>query len=71
MAGWTGSSPFLETFHPVEDAYYVSIILQYRKFPYQRIYELIEESPERQIQLFNNLFSTTNENDCHETFFGL
>ena len=67
--GWIKS--FLATFHPVRDAYYVSIMLQYRKFPYQKIYEDIVESPERQFQLFENLFNPTNENNNHETFFGL
>ena len=62
---------FLASFHPVRDAYYVSVILQYRKFPYQKIYEEIVESPERQIQLFDDLFNPTNENNSHETFFSL
>ena len=59
----------LANFCPVRGAHIASLMLQYRKFPYQEIYERIEEGSERQIQLFENLFSATNENDCHETCF--
>ena len=65
--GWVRS--VLTKFCPAREALSVSLMLRYRKFPYQEIYDDIEESPERQIQLFENLFDPTNENDSHETFF--
>lgn len=37
--------------------------------PYQKSYDEIEESAKRQIELFKNLFSATNEDGRHETFF--
>ena len=52
IVGMKGVESFLANFCLDRDIDRVSSMLEYRKFPYQKIYERIGESPERQNQLF-------------------
>jgi hypothetical protein len=46
-------------------------MLKFPGFPYQKIYEKIIESGERQIELFDCLFSAADNDNLHEIFFSL
>jgi hypothetical protein len=59
---------FLANFDPNQDTPDVEMFLRHRRFPYKKIYEMIEEAPERQVGLFNTLFDDKRI-DLHGIFF--